>query len=45
MGGFNEKDEFFFTEDIKVIFLKFKPLYINKVYNDGQVKKYKTDVS
>jgi hypothetical protein len=42
MGGYNQKGEFFFTADIKHVFLRYKALYVNKVYNDGQNKKYKS---
>ena len=42
-GGFSKDGDFFFTvNDIKTVFVRFKALYVHKVYKEGQAKRYKT---
>lgn len=43
IGGFDKEGDFFFlVPDIKQVFIKFKPLYIHKVYKEGQTRRFKT---
>ena len=36
IAGFDNDGEFYFLTDIRHVFIKYKPLYVHKVYLDGQ---------